>query len=218
MAVRLISVSQPIVPGVKTAEDLIAYCARVSNPNNQIQDPTRLLKYCIKNKHWSIFEQANMVLEIKTTRAIAAQILRHRTFTFQEFSQRYANVVEIIQPAEARLQDTKNRQNSFETSDQNLKDWFEHEQLKLYEQSVQLYNDAVAQGIAKESARFVLPLSTPTTLYMNGTIRSWITYCDLRSDNGTQKEHREIAEQCKKILYEQFPITSAAMWGDVNSS
>ncbi|AGE53714.1 thymidylate synthase [Acanthocystis turfacea Chlorella virus GM0701.1] len=211
MSIRLISVSQPMVPGIKTAEDHIGYCARVSNPTNQIQDPARLLKYCIKNKHWSIFEMANMVVEIKTTRAIAAQILRHRTFTFQEFSQRYAAVADAPVIVEARTQDHKNRQNSFETEDEELKQWWEQEQEKLYEDSLRLYNQAVKKGIAKESARFVLPLSTPTTLYMNGTVRSWIHYIDLRSGNGTQREHKDIADACKQIFIEQFPVIADSL-------
>ncbi|AGE59936.1 thymidylate synthase [Acanthocystis turfacea Chlorella virus TN603.4.2] len=211
MAVRLISVSQPMVPGIKTAEDHIGYCARVSNPTNQIQDPARLLKYCIKNKHWSIFEMANMVVEIKTTRAIAAQILRHRTFTFQEFSQRYAAVADAPVIVEARIQDHKNRQNSFETEDEELKQWWEQEQQAFHEKSMHLYEKAVAKGIAKESARFILPLSTPTTMYMNGTVRSWIHYIELRSGNGTQKEHKEIADACKEIFKAQFPVTADAL-------
>ena len=200
-----------MISDVKTAEDLIGYCARVSNPKNQSQNPKRLIQYCVRNKHWSIFEQANMTIEVRTTRAIAAQILRHRTFTFQEFSQRYAEVTDRPLLVEARLQDTKNRQNSFEVDDDSLKAWWEREQIKLYDASVRLYEDAITQGIAKESARFVLPLSTPTTLYMNGTVRSWIHYIDLRSGNGTQKEHRQIAEACKQIFNEQFPVIADAM-------
>ncbi|AGE57848.1 thymidylate synthase [Acanthocystis turfacea Chlorella virus NTS-1] len=211
MAVRLISVSQPMIPGIKTAEDHIGYCARVSNPTGQIQDPARLLKYCIQHKHWSIFEMANMVVEIKTTRAIAAQVLRHRTFTFQEFSQRYAEVADAPVPVEARTQDTKNRQNSFETDDEALKMWWLREQQALYEDSLRLYNQAVEKGIAKESARFVLPLSTPTRMYMNGTVRSWIHYIDLRTGNGTQREHKEIADACKEIFVQQFPVTADAL-------
>jgi thymidylate synthase (FAD) len=211
MAARLVSVSHPVVPGVKTAEDLIAYCARVSNPKNQIQSSKKLLKYCIDHKHWSIFEQANMVLEIKTTRAIAAQILRHRTFTFQEFSQRYAEVTERPASQEARLQDHKNRQNSIVADDEELKIWWEAEQAKLYDASMELYNEAITRGIAKESARFILPLSSPTTLYMNGTIRSWIHYISLRECNGTQKEHQEIALACKEIFKEQFPVIADAL-------
>ena len=211
MAVRLISVSQPLVPGIKTAEDHIGYCARVSNPAGQIQDPARLLKYCIKNKHWSIFEMANMVVEIQTTRAIAAQILRHRTFTFQEFSQRYSEVADAPVPVEARIQDHKNRQNSFETEDDALKMWWLREQQALYEDSLRLYNQAVEKGIAKESARFVLPLSTPTTMYVNGTVRSWIHYIDLRTGNGTQREHADIANACKEIFVQQFPVIADAL-------
>ena len=211
MAARLVSVSHPVVPGVNTAEDLIAYCARVSNPKNQIQSSKKLLKYCIDHKHWSIFEQANMVIEIKTTRAIAAQILRHRTFTFQEFSQRYAEVTERPASQEARLQDHKNRQNSIVTDDEELKNWWEVEQAKLYDASMELYNEAIARGIAKESARFILPLSSPTTLYMNGTIRSWIHYISLRECNGTQKEHQDIALACKEIFKQNFPVIADAL-------
>ena len=154
---------------------------------------------------------ANMVVEIKTTRAIAAQILRHRTFTFQEYSQRYAEVTEGPLVVEARIQDTQNRQNSYETVNQDLKAWWEREQRALYDQSVNLYERAIERGIAKESARFVLPLSAPTTMYMNGTIRSWIHYIDLRSTNGTQKEHKEIAVACKDIFKEQFPVIADAL-------
>jgi len=211
MSVSLVSVTQPVIPGLKDAESIVGYCARVSNPANQFQEPKRLLKYCIKNKHWSIFEMANMVVEIKTTRAIAAQILRHRTFTFQEYSQRYAEVTDGPLIVEARIQDTQNRQNSYETVDQDLKSWWDREQRALYDQSVNLYERAIERGIAKESARFVLPLSAPTRMYMNGTIRSWIHYIDLRSANGTQKEHKEIAVACKDIFKEQFPVIADAL-------
>jgi thymidylate synthase (FAD) len=211
MAVRLIAITKPLVPGVNTAEELVAYAARVSNPAKQIADARGLLKYCIAHKHWSIFEQANMVLEIKTSRAIAAQILRHRTFTFQEFSQRYAEVTCKPEPQEARLQDRKNRQNSIVTDDSDLLEWWKTEQIESYDASVRLYEDAIARGIAKECARMVLPLSSPTTLFMNGTIRSWIHYIDLRSENGTQKEHRDIAVAAKGIFNEQFPVIADAL-------
>ncbi|AGE56177.1 thymidylate synthase [Paramecium bursaria Chlorella virus NE-JV-1] len=211
MAARLIAITQPVVPGVRTAEDLIAYAARVSNPAKQIQDSKKLIKYCLDHKHWSIFEQANMTIEIKTSRAIAAQILRHRTFTFQEFSQRYAEVTEKPEPQEARLQDTKNRQNSVVTDDSDFLEWWETKQIESYDASVRLYEDAIARGIAKECARMVLPLSSPTTLYMNGSVRSWIHYIDLRSGNGTQKEHKDIANECKYIFNFQFPVIADAL-------
>jgi thymidylate synthase (FAD) len=211
MSAALIAITQPIIPGVKTAEQMIGYCARVSNPKHQLQDPSKLIGYCIKHKHWSIFEQASMTVEIKTSRAIAAQVLRHRTFTFQEFSQRYAEVTQKPKPQEARLQDNKNRQNSIVTDDTELKEWWENEQIKSYDANVRLYEDAIARGVAKEVARFVLPLSSPTTLYMTGTVRSWIHYIDLRSGNGTQKEHMDIAIACKEIFNEQFPVISDAM-------
>ena len=211
MAARLIAISTPVIPGVKTAEDLISYAARVSNPAHQMQASNRLLKYCIKHKHFSIFEQASMTIEIKTTRAISAQILRHRTFTFQEFSQRYAEVAEKPVPQEARLQDQKNRQNSIITDDADLKDWWKAEQNAMYDANVKLYEEAIARGIAKECARMVLPMSSPSTLYMTGTIRSWIHYIELRSANGTQKEHANIAIACKDIFMEQFPVTADAL-------
>ncbi|AGE49698.1 thymidylate synthase [Paramecium bursaria Chlorella virus Can18-4] len=211
MAARLIAITQPLIPSVKTAEDLISYAARVSNPAQQLNASNRLIGYCIKNKHWSIFEQASMTIEIKTTRAISAQILRHRTFTFQEFSQRYAEVTEKPMPQEARLQDTKNRQNSIITDDEDLKKWWSAEQNAMYDANVKLYEEAIARGIAKESARMVLPMSSPTTLYMTGTVRSWIHYIDLRSSNGTQKEHMDIANACKDIFNFHFPVTADAL-------
>jgi len=152
-----------------------------------------------------------MTVEIKTTRAIAAQVLRHRSFTFQEFSQRYAKVDVTIPPTEARLQDIKNRQNSIVTDDIELHQWFSDEQKKLYEKSVELYEKALEKGIAKESARFVLPLATPTTLYMTGNVRSWIFYINLRASNGTQKEHAEVANAIKQIFKEEFPVISEAL-------
>lgn len=213
MTARLIAVTKPCVPGVENAEQLIAYAARVSAPQNQMNHGTsgKLLKYCINNGHYSIFETASLTMEIKTTRAIAAQILRHRSFTFQEFSQRYSKVDVTIPPAEARLQDTKNRQNSIQTDDIELHNWFLDEQKNLYEKSISLYEKALEKGIAKESARFVLPLCTPTTLYMTGNIRSWIFYINLRSKNGTQKEHSDVADACKAIFKEEFPIISGVL-------
>lgn len=193
------------------SERIIGYCARVSNPANQDNpDVVKLLKYCIKHGHWSIFEMANAVIEIETSRAISAQILRHRSFSFQEFSQRYAKVqgVESVRP---RRQDLKNRQNS--TDDLSAEDlqWWEEETAKLYAQSQALYDQALEKGIAKESARFVLPMASTSRIYMNGTIRSWIHYLKLRSGEDTQKEHREIAIAIRNILTEQLPIVAEAL-------
>lgn len=203
------------------AEKTIAYCARVSNPNNQ--DSTniaKLLKYCIDHKHFSIFEQAFMTLEINTTRGLAAQILRHRSFTFQEFSQRYADanlLAEKIPVFDLRRQDTKNRQNSIDDIDASTKKlWTNHIQ-EHFKRSKELYDAMIADGIAKECARFVLPLATPTRLYMSGSIRSWLHYIELRSGNGTQKEHMVIAQECKQIFNNEFPIISEALgWNHAN--
>ena len=197
------------------AEQHIAYCARVSNPNNQDNDKfAGLLKYCIKHKHWSIFEQAFMTLEIETTRGLAAQILRHRSFTFQEFSQRYADsslLSETIPVPELRRQDTKNRQNSIDDLDPEFVA-LSNKQIETYfAQGMSLYQHLLDNGVAKECARFVLPLATPTRLYMSGSLRSWMHYIDLRAANGTQKEHMEIAEMCKSIFKEQFPVIAEAL-------
>ena len=208
MNVSLISVSPD-------AEKHMAYCARVSNPNNQENDNyAGLLKYCIKHQHWSIFEQAFMTLEINTTRGLAAQILRHRSFTFQEFSQRYAdtNLLDANIPLpELRRQDTKNRQNSIDDiPEKQIK--FLQDRIQLYfNEGMDLYNELLREGIAKECARFVLPLATPTRLYMSGSVRSWAHYIDLRSGHGTQKEHMDIANACKSVFTEQFPTVSAAL-------
>jgi thymidylate synthase (FAD) len=210
--VKLIGVTKPVgfaVTGeIHTAEDLIAYCARVSNPNNQHNTVTadKLLKYLVKNKHWSPFEMVHVVMEIETTRDIARQILRHRSFSFQEFSQRYAAVQEMSKPREARLQDQKNRQNSIETDDLGLAfDWITV-QNDLMRDAQNAYEWAIENGIAKEVARSVLPEGlTMSRLYMSGTLRSWIHYCELRMGNGTQKEHRLIAEECWKIIVKEFP-------------
>tara|TARA_Y100001970_G_scaffold292117_1_gene432013 strand:+ start:6651 stop:7283 length:633 start_codon:yes stop_codon:yes gene_type:complete len=196
------------------AEKTIAYVARVSNPNNQDNENyAGLLKYCIKHQHWSIFEQASMTLEIETTRGIAAQILRHRSFTFQEFSQRYAESTSLgdIELPELRRQDTKNRQNSTDDLDPEVVDKFNRQMITLFSSSKALYESMLKQGVAKECARFVLPLATPTRIYMTGSIRSWIHYINLRSANGTQKEHMLIAEECKKIFIEQYPTVSEAL-------
>lgn len=216
MKVRLISVTKPVAEEIKdfSAEELTSYVARVSNPSNQMSVETapKLLKYCIKNAHWSVFEHVNMTMEIITSRAIAAQILRHRSFVFQEFSQRYAEAV-TNEKVEARRQDTKNRQNSINDMTKEDKEWFERQQNRLWAEAKAEYDEAVRRGIAKEQARFLLPLSTQTTLYMTGNIRNWIHYIDLRTANGTQLEHAEIAQEIKKIFTEQFPaIAQAKEW------
>jgi len=208
MNVKLVSVSKPVDIHLETAEDLIAYCARVSNPSNQNNTETssKLLRYCIRNEHWSIFEMVHLVLEINTTRDIARQILRHRSFSFQEFSQRYADASQLgFTVREARLQDTKNRQNSIETDDSDLHKTWKMKQEQLIHETKLAYKWAIENGIAKEQARAILPEgNTNSRLYMAGTLRSWIHYCQLRMDNGTQKEHREIAKDCWNILCEQF--------------
>ena len=192
----------------------MAFVARVSNPNNQGNENfSGLLKYCIKHQHWSVFEQAHMTLEIETTRAIAAQILRHRSFTFQEFSQRYAQSNELgeIDLPELRRQDIKNRQNSIDDLDVKVVDKLNRQMITLFSSAQSLYNQMIEEGVAKECARMVLPLCTPTRIYMTGSVRSWIHYIDLRSAHGTQKEHMEIAESCKDIFKEQFPVVSEAL-------
>jgi thymidylate synthase (FAD) len=197
------------------AEKHMAYCARVSNPNNQENEKfSGLLKYCIKHQHWSIFEQATMTLEINTTRGIAAQILRHRSFTYQEFSQRYADsslLADDIPLPELRRQDTKNRQNSIDDIDPFIRQRYEILIQKHFHEAMNLYQEMLDEGIAKECARFVLPLATPTRIYMTGSVRSWIHYIDLRSANGTQKEHMDIANACKCIFICQFPAVAEAM-------
>ena len=196
------------------AEKNMAFVARVSNPNNQGNENfSGLLKYCIKHQHWSVFEQAHMTLEIETTRAIAAQILRHRSFTFQEFSQRYAQSNELgeIDLPELRRQDNKNRQNSIDDLDVKVVDKLNRQMITLFSSAQSLYNQMIEEGVAKECARMVLPLCTPTRIYMTGSVRSWIHYIDLRSAHGTQKEHMEIAESCKDIFKEQFPVVSEAL-------
>ena len=208
LMIKLISVTPE-------AEKTIGYVARVSNPNNQ-ENPkvAGLLKYCIQHQHWSIFEQAFMTVEIETTRGLAAQILRHRSFTFQEFSQRYADtnlLADEIPMFDLRSQDLKNRQNSNDDVPQNKKQDLQEKIGEHFVQSMDLYNELLANGIAKECARFVLPLATPTRLYMSGSIRSWIHYIDLRSAHGTQKEHMDIAEGCRDIFKEQFPIIAEAL-------
>jgi thymidylate synthase (FAD) len=193
------------------AEKTIGYCARVSNPKNQNNpDVAGLLKFCINHGHWSIFEMANMVVEINTSRGIAAQILRHRSFSFQEFSQRYAEA-EGFEEIEPRRQDEKNRQNSFDDLDKNDKEWFNIAVREQNKRSYSRYKEALLRGIAKESARFLLPLSTKTRMYMNGTVRSWIHYIKLRTDPSTQKEHQDIANEIKGIFREELPIISDAL-------
>jgi thymidylate synthase (FAD) len=197
---------------LRDVQGLIAYCARVSNPSNQINSETseKLIKYLIKHQHWSPLEMVNACLEIQTTRDIAHQIVRHRSFSFQEFSQRYANPEEqgeMFEYSEARLQDTKNRQNSIETSDVGLQAWWDAQQKFVAEISKKIYDEALEKGIAKEQARKVLPEGiTKTKLYMNGTLRSWVHYIQLRGANGTQKEHMEIAHACAKVISEIFPL------------
>ena len=198
------------------AEKHIAYVARVSNPKNQDNEQfAGLLKYCIKHGHWSIFEQAFMTLEIETTRGIAAQILRHRSFTYQEFSQRYAdsNLLGQIELPELRRQDTKNRQNSIDDLDPEVVEKLNKQMNTLFSSALSLYNQMLEKGIAKECAMFVFPLATPTRIYMSGSARSWIHYIDLRSAHGTQKEHMDIANEAKSIFVEQFPsIAEALEW------
>jgi thymidylate synthase (FAD) len=215
--IKLISITQGAGELVEqTAQEVISYIARVSNPNNQLNFDTAagLLRYCIKHKHWSPFEHAYMTLEINTNRGIAPQILRHRSFTFQEFSQRYADtnlLTEDIPLPELRRQDTKNRQNSIDDLDPELVNAFQTRNRMLFAEASELYGDMVEAGVAKECARFALPLAVPTRLYMTGSCRSWVHYIDLRSANGTQKEHMDIAEGCKEIFKTQFPTVAEAL-------
>ena len=197
------------------AEETMGYVARVSNPKNQDNPKVAgLLGYCIKHGHWSVFEQAHMTLEIETTRGLAAQILRHRSFTYQEFSQRYADssmLSKVIPLPELRRQDDKNRQNSIDDLDPFVVQDFELKMQRHFVDGMKLYKEMLDAGVAKECARFVLPLATPTKLYMTGSVRSWIHYINLRSAHGTQKEHMEIAENCRTIFNEQFPIVAEAL-------
>ena len=197
------------------AEKTMGYVARVSNPNNQ-ENPkvAGLLSYCIKHGHWSVFEQAHMTVEINTTRGLAAQILRHRSFTYQEFSQRYADVSylrEHIPLPELRSQDDKNRQNSIDDVDSKIVEKYNKKMRAQFDASIDLYKEMLHDGIAKECARFVLPLATPTRLYMTGSVRSWIHYIDLRSAHGTQKEHMDLVENVRTVFKEQFPTVSEAL-------
>ena len=207
MDVKLVSITPD-------AEKTMAYIARVSNPANQDNEKfAGLLKYCIKHNHWSVFEQSSMTLEIETTRAIAAQILRHRSFTFQEFSQRYADSTKLgeIPIPELRRQDEKNRQNSTNDLDEFVKQKLELQMKTLFSSATALYQQMLEEGVAKECARMVLPLCTLTSIYMTGSCRSWIHYIELRSAHGTQKEHMDIAQACKTVFIEQFPIVSEAL-------
>ena len=197
------------------AEETMGYVARVSNPKNQDNPKVAgLLGYCIKHGHWSVFEQAHMTVEIETTRGLAAQILRHRSFTYQEFSQRYADssmLGDVIPLPELRRQDDKNRQNSIDDLDPFVVQDFDLKMQRHFVEGMKLYKEMLDAGVAKECARFVLPLATPTKLYMTGSVRSWIHYINLRSAHGTQKEHMQIAENCRTIFNEQFPIVAEAL-------
>jgi thymidylate synthase (FAD) len=228
-SVKLVGITQPMLgvygtdnpkdPVIDTdtirmsPEGFIAYCARVSNPANQDNpDSEKLLKYLVKHKHWSPFEMVHIVMEIETTRDIGRQILRHRSFSFQEFSQRYAEVVEMSEPREARLQDSKNRQNSIETDNDELQNSWNLVQNEMLLAAKNYYAWAISKGIAKEVARSVLPEGlTMSRMYMSGSLRSWIHYCELRMANGTQKEHRELATQCWNIITEQFPSLKSVL-------
>jgi thymidylate synthase (FAD) len=197
------------------AEKIIAYCARVSSPNQENSDYAKLLKYCIDHKHWSVFEMADVTVEITTSRAIAQQILRHRSFHFQEFSQRYAEVPEdAVVIYKARAQDHKNRQNSLDTLEDGLKEDWKNIQERLWKEAREMYKWALDNGIAKECARMILPVQTKTKMYMKGTVRDWIHYINLRTANGTQKEHMEIAEKIKAVLMKELPTVSQAAWGN----
>ena len=213
MEVNLISITEPNIFSSGNAEELIAYCARVSNPSNQdnMKTAPRLLKYLIKHKHWSPFEMVDMTVEIKTSRAIAAQILRHRSFSFQEFSQRYSSVTEI-EPIELRKQAETNRQSSEEVVDEPV---INNVVNYAVEHAVKTYEKLITEGVAREQARMVLPLAAQSCLYMKGSIRSWVHYIDLRTQQDTQKEHRLIAEECKNIFMANFPSTSDALnWNE----
>lgn len=210
MSVQAVAVTQPLRKGgrLKTSDDIIAYCARVSNPANQSNSETapKLIAYLVRNNHWSPFEMVSMTMEIHTTRAIAHQILRHRSFSFQEFSQRYAAAPPVPVISEARMQDAKNRQASNETNDDELKEWWRWNQEFIARQTAEVYTEALKRGLAKEIARNVLPEGmTESVLYMAGNVRSWIHYCRLRCEPGTQKEHREVALACREVLLTTFP-------------
>jgi thymidylate synthase (FAD) len=206
--VKPIGITLPLDLEIPDSEGIVSYCARVSNPSNQTQFDTaaKLLKYCVRNQHWSVFEMVNVVMEIECPRDIARQVLRHRSFSFQEFSQRYAEATNFI-TRECRMQDTVNRQNSVVSEDTDLKQWWEDSQYFLLDKVQALYQDALDKGIAKECARVILPEGlTMSKMYMNGTLRSWLHYVDLRAENGTQKEHQEIAIKCRAELMKLYPF------------
>lgn len=215
LPIEIASAKVCLISATPDAEKTMGYVARVSNPNNQENPNVQgLLSYCIKHGHWSVFEQAFMTLEINTTRGIAAQILRHRSFTYQEFSQRYADTNLLgnhIPVPDLRSQDHKNRQNSIDDLDPTEKAFLQGRIQQYFVEGMDLYNELLSRGVAKECARFVLPLATQTRIYMTGSVRSWIHYINLRTANGTQKEHMDIAELCKKHFICQFPITSKAL-------
>jgi thymidylate synthase (FAD) len=207
MSARLISITPE-------AEKIIAYCARVSSPNQDNPNIDRLLKYCARNGHWSIFEMTNMVIEVNTTRAISAQIIRHRSFNFQEFSQRYSSVEQDLEIPKLRRQDLKNRQNSISDLDDCLVNELQNEINEHFKKTKDLYKKILEKGVAKECARFILPMNSPTKLYINGTIRSWIHYLQVRCDPSTQLEHREIANQILEIFKQQLPIIYLAIFNN----
>jgi thymidylate synthase (FAD) len=217
VSARIIATTQPapwlVERGVKTAEHLIVYTARVSSPHNQDNHNTgeNLLRYCIKHGHWSVFETASMTVEIETTRAIAAQLLRHRSFTFQEFSLRYARSTGRAVVPSVRLQDEKNRQSSLPNPDATLDAWWVAEAGRVMDEAEEIYRQAIDKGVAKEVARFVLPLATPTRLYMTGSMRSWIHYLKARLDPATQQEHRYVAERIAEVFADEFPIVAKAI-------
>lgn len=211
MTAKLIAITHPVIEECNNAEELVAYCARVSNPANQANKETagKLIRYLVNNHHWSPLEMVHLVIEIQTTRDIARQILRHRSFSFQEFSQRYAEAMDFSAPRETRLQDNKNRQNSIATNDEELTAWWEKEQSHILSIVDRTYRTALDLGIAKEQARAILPEGlTESRLYMSGTLRSWLHYCGLRMGNGTQAEHMKIADDCWEIISREFPSIS----------
>ena len=217
MKTKLISITQlsdslneELPAALQNTEGLLAYAARVSSPKQDNESYVGLLKYCINNNHWSVFEMVDMTIEIETSRAIAQQILRHRSFSFQEFSQRYAQA-SAFEIYKARRQDTKNRQNSIDDMSSEVQEWFKETQLSLQSAAISRYGEALRLGIAKEQARFLLPLGITTKLYMKGSVRSWIHYLELRCANGTQKEHKDIADSIKEIFKKQFPTISQAL-------
>lgn len=216
MKVSLVSLTQSMIEGIDSAEGIITYCARVSNPSNQMSTDTapKLLKYCIREGHWSIFEQASMCVEIETSRGIAPQIIRHKSMSIQEFSQRYQTVNALQntqEPLELRMSGATNRQSSLECEDVDLKEQLNDIASESIKKSVEAYDQLIALGVAPESARFVLPLNTKTRMYLNGSVRSWIHYLQVRDDEHTQKEHRQIAQEIKKIFIKNFPNISEAL-------